>query len=274
MSGNDVLHLKNEDVYWVGALDMSGNSVLILDNAAIYNSDRNRRQNCYSSLRDNAKIILQNNSTIDHFMWGLALYDDASIFITDSTLKLGLILGSNGTSAHIVNSNLVSASSDVGGDFLMVNSTVMSLTFQGSSARIVNSRIENGLTVSSSDYPVCVDLVNSTYGMPINEAYTVEYFRQGVICVYWFLGVEVVSDVGVSLSGVDVQIYSSDGALVAQQTTSKNGNTQFELLTLEISKHGETFHGNYIIKVTCDQTQIQETINLETSTQKTITIQK
>jgi hypothetical protein len=95
-----------------------------------------------------------------------------------------------------------------------------------------------------------------------------------MIRVYWYLMVSVVDLNGIRLSDAEIQVYSSDGSLVASQTTSKDGCVQFELLSLEISKHGETIHGDYTLKVVYSQNTIQENINLNSSMQKTITIQK
>lgn len=261
LSNNEVLLIKDAQLNLKGNLIMNGNSILILDNGVLY-PDFEKGQYSYK-LHDNSKIIMQNNSKIESLIFDFMLYDSASIDISDSILSQNIRLDSINATLQAVNSYIRVAS--IYGYSLIINSTSSELNFYGN-ARIVNSQIEQ-FEVSSLYHPIYVDLVNSTY----DRLYT-DFIGQGVIRVYWYLRVLVESQ-GTPLQDADVQVYSqANGSLVAQDTTSSDGRVQFELLALEISEHGETYLGDYTIRVNQNQAQTQETVMLNSSMQKTISI--
>ncbi len=261
LSDNDALIIRDGQLDLKGNLKMSGNSTLILDNGVLY-PDFEKGQYSYT-LHDNAKIIMQRDSNIESLIFDFILYDNASIDISDSTLSQNIRLDSINATLQVANSYIRVAT--LYGNSLFINSTLSDINFYGN-ARIVDSHIEQ-FEVSSLYHSIYVDLVNSTY-----DRVNTDFIGQGVIRINWPLTILVESQ-GAPLQNADVQVYSqANNSLVAKLTTANDGKALFELPALEISESGQTNLGDYTIKVTQNERLAQESITLNSSTQKTISI--
>ena len=237
LSNNDFLNITNSQYELDGALNLSGNSTLLLNNSTLTPTFPSWQFQWL--LTDNAKLIATNGSVIGGGIFEFQTKDSALVNITDSELQ---------KSIQIVPGNFIAKNSKIWS--LMVagsstaqidNCSITQLQGYGGNISITDSELDD-IKVGNDKFPMYVYLTNTKY----NQS-NIDPLGKAIIYIQWHLSVSVLND-GQPMNGAAVEILSNNTILISHNT-SASGQASFMLPEKTITDTGISPIANYTVKV-------------------------